>query len=68
MGGNRRSREPSKALIGQKRSCNQDAVGQIVNRIANQNQGAARAGFTSIMAVIMSVAIGFVMVAVPKDR
>ena len=68
MGGYRRSREPSKALIGQKRGSNQDAVGQIVNRIANQNQGAAGAGFTSIMAVIMTMAVGFVMVAVPKDR
>jgi len=68
MGGNRRSREPSKALVGQKRCGNQNAVGQIVNRIANQNQRAAGAGFTSIMAVIMTMSIGFVMMAVSKDR
>ena len=68
MGGNRRSRQPSKTLIGQKRSRNQYTVGQIVNRIANQNQGAAGAGFTSIMAVIMTMSVGFVMMAMPKDR
>ena len=68
MRSNRRSGHPTQRLIGQKGRSDENAVGKIMNRVANQDQGpTGSCGFT-VMAPVVVVTISLVVMAVAQYR
>ena len=55
MDGNREGRDPAQRRIGQEGRGDQDAVGEVVEGIADQDQIATGAGFLVVMAVVVGV-------------